>query len=715
MKQTAFLILAAVLAVLVFHESMLLAPVIACIALAYVPWLLSKGRDINDWIQRHPLRITATMGSAFVLLTALGITGSSWQWLAQGSASQSVLFKGSATHVFEKRLIRSDEYIVSTPSVLAQWNHVPRFPIINDNLGIEGQNMGVIGMTGVPIAQPAALARPATWGYFFLPLRQAMAWHWQLPFFACLFFFWQALNLLRPSKSGLNLLLSLTFCVAPYAVGWSLWPLYAAFFPLALFVAAASMLRTQQLAKALPLGLAVGLLLAGWALVLYPPWQITVGTFMAFMVVGWAADHWSSVRFRKVQILGISLAILVAAALLASWWLDTADAVAKIQATVYPGTRTAQQGGDLPLFWALRGYTNPETLAFTTVLKNPSEASSYFLLPLPCLLLGIWLATRTSCYRWTLRACMGFVAFWLVFRFAGMPLWLVKTTLWGRVPTERLDLALGLAFTVLLALMNGRWQLPRGWRTRQAISFGCMGLCVTLASAWLVVMEFRAVLPGLVHFFSPVLWALVLAIGFGTWWMMRGRIYAAACMLLLLSLMTTLDFNPLSFAPRSVELSAPSTALASNDNHPGHLVRTLVVNGRSRIPMMLAAAGVPVVNGVLYYPQRTFWEKIGLPEQDWPKVNRYQHLMFELAHLPQGQDFKVQNAIDAVLVTIDPQRFNFANTGAERVAITEEAAKELRSNPSLIELGHDGDIFWFTVNGRHGNASTPPCFIHHCL
>jgi hypothetical protein len=679
----------------------LLGLVIAGIALAYVPWLRSRGQCMGDWVQAHPRRVTAAIAVAFALLTMVGVTGSSWQLLSDGAGGHSVEFQGSHAHVFEPRLIRLDEWGVLTPNALAQWNHAPRFPVVNTNLGVEGQNMGVIGMTGTPIAQPAALARPATWGYFFLPLRQAMAWHWQFPFFACLFFLWQALNLLRPSQSGFNLLLSLSFCVAPYAAGWSLWPLYAAFFPLALFVAAAALLRTDSLAKTMSLGTAMGLLLAGWVLVLYPPWQITVGTLMAFVAAGWVADHWRDLRFRKAQRLGFGCAVLVAAAILGSWWLDTANAIAALAATVYPGGRIAQ-GGDFPWFWALRGYTNPETLIHgSDLLGNESGASAYFLLPIPFLLLGAWLAARSSHNRWTLRACMVFLAWLAIFCFAGIPLWLAQATFWGRVITYRTDLVVGLACTTLLALMHGQWQPPRGWRSRPAVLLWLMGVCVALTSVWLVIMEFRAVLPGLAQPSSPLLWAMALAMGLGAWWLMRGRARAAAGMLLLLNLATTFDFNPLSLTPRAVRLTVASAALATDSSQPDrHRLRTLVVNTGSSTPMTLAAANVPVVNGVLYYPHRTFWNAIGLKAQDWPTVNRYQHLELALAHLPDGPAFEVSHRLDAVVVTIDPQRFDFASAGAQRIVAQKEPAKLLRSNPELVELGHDGDLFWFATGKR---------------
>jgi hypothetical protein len=65
--------------------------------------------------------------------------------------------------------------------------------------------------------------------------------------------------------------------------------------------------------------------------------------------------------------------------------------------------------------------------------------------------------------------------------------------------------------------------------------------------------------------------------------------------------------------------------------------------------------------------------------------------------VPAGPAFKVSHRLDAVVLTIDPQRFDFASTGAQRIVAQKEPAKLLRANPELVELGHAGDWFWFAT------------------
>ncbi len=678
-----------------------MALVLICLLLNGVPALRSYGMRTDAWLQHRTGRITAMLAGMFALLVALGVTGSSWPLLAQGREASLVVMQGSQTIVGEPRFIRADEWGILTTNALAQWNHVPRFPVVNTNVGLEGQNMGVVGMTGTPIAQWAALARPATWGYFFLPLRQAMAWHWQFPFFACLFVLWRVLGLVLPERQVLNLLLATGFCVAPYAVGWSLWPLYAVFFPLALFLALASLLKSQRLVQTLPLGIVMGGLLAGWVLVLYPPWQVTVGTLVACVGVGWLRDQHSRLHWRMAQWLGLALTLAIAAMLLGSWWLDTAEAVSSVRSTAYPGGRTALTGADITgaPWWTLRGYINTEVLAgglssraqelSPSLHVNESELSSYLLLPLPLLALCGWLALGASPWRWTLRGCLAFIAFWLLFRFVGIPLWLAHASLWSQVTGVRLDLSLGLVCVMLMALAWAAGGNQRVLPTPLAVG-------IAIASAGLVLLEFYWLPAGLLLSSSGLLaFATALAIGTAAWWIARMRIAAAATMVLLLSLAATLGFNPWSRAPRAVALPPTIAALASRD---GQLQRTLVISGDAKASVTLLAAGVPVINPVLYYPQPALWRGIGLAEGDWNEVNRYQHLNFFLGPIPEKEPpFRVRGHMDFVKVTIDPRRFDFSATRAQRVLAWADAARELRANSQLLELGEHGGYVWFAI------------------
>lgn len=655
----------------------------------------------NVWCGKKINSLQLTVLLIFALVVALGVTGSSWQLLEDYSGLDVVYTGEGNSHVFKQRPIRSDEWAVLTPNTWAQINHDPAFPVTNRNLGVEGQNMGVIGMTGVPIAQPAAFGRFATWGYFFLPLQQAMSWHWYFPFFACFLVLWKVLSRFNPQGSGLNLLLSLIFCISPYAAGWSLWPLYASFFPMAIFLLLAYIFESKKEKYLVLAGGVLGLCLAGWIFTLYPPWQVTLGTFLVFLCVGWLLDRRKYIIWTHYQFISLLMAVFVAATLVGSWLVDTMPAIEQIRSTVYPGGRSALNGADLinAPWWALRGYFNPAalTLGFgsgiqslpANVIVNLSEIGSFIFFPIPIFLLGVFLWRKAVVGVWSLRACLVFIAFALVYGFFGIPLWLSKLTLWSYVTSARLDLALGLACVVLLALIHANLK-------QKAVCGRLLACSLALASAALVWLAFELMPVNLLRNNSLVfVVAMVITAAAFTWWMTRGRMSEACVLLLLVTGLSTFGFNPISRSPSAVKIDTEKYAFLRDDN--GGLRRVLVISDGAAPSMQLAAAGVPTVSGVFYYPHKSLWASMGLNDQLWPFVNRYQHLSFEVDP-SMDEQFKVHNTQgDTVVVTVHPEKFEFQKAGAGMVVAKEAKAAGLLRNPSLKEHWRHAGWVWLQV------------------
>jgi len=669
------------------------------IALSYTKRCQQLGKRFANWTQCHIMAITSGILMLSALLVFIGVTGSSIRIALEGPVAQAISkVSGSSSRIFKLQYSRGDEWGILTPNVLAQIHHTPPFPIVNTNLGIDGQNMGILGMTGVPIAQWAAIARPATWGYFFLPLRQAQSWQWQLPFWGCLLALWWLLNLLKPQSAGRNLALSLLFCVAPYAAAWSNWPLYFTLFPIIVFACFIKLTRSQGITRPLLWGIGMGYAFAAWVLTLYPPWMVSIGTLCALLGIGWLLDQRSSLQISGAKISGITIGLLIATAILGSWWLDTKDAIELMQNTVYPGQRTTLTGGSGNILWTFRGYTNAEAITFSgdTPWTNQPEISSYIWFPFTIGWLCIYGLIRERKNRWLLLGCTSFIAYYFIFVFIGIPEWIAKITQWGRIPANRADVSLGLAFIVLLCLIKQDWftSLPEKylWMHR-----GLM-IATTAAGLWLV-YTVLSTMPIFVFPKNSVIYiaSFIIFTAFCTWWLAQGKTTGPTALLLIYFLTASLGFNPVTKAPKSIEIDPEIKALASDKN--GHLQRTLFVSGEGMGPHFLAAVGLPTVNGVLAYPQPTLWKQLQLPEKDWPTVNRYQHLAFTTGTPSNNDSYSVKSPwMEWVVVTINTEKFNFSLTGAQRVAAFEEQAVNLRKSPMLKEIGSYKGLVWFSVN-----------------
>jgi len=635
----------------------------------------------------------ASVVLSFLLLVAAGVTGSS---LRLALAVSPVTTDDAVHWAGKAREIRADEWRVLTPMAIGQFNHDPPLPIINRNVGIDGQNMLVIGMTGVPVAHVSALAKPATWGFFLLDLRRALAWHWWFPFFGCFAALW--LLLMRTFRIGWRIaaVLAVSVAAAPYSVVFSGWPAYAVFFPTLAIVAADCALRARRMLVAVLYGALSGLSVAGFALLLYPAWQISLAYLLAPFAIAAFIGHRRELAFGRAQIAAAAVAVVVAALLLAAWWLAARDAIAAIAATVYPGQRATVVGGDIDPWFLIKGLLSPVTMYADSSLMNQSDAGSFIFLLLP-LAVGVVLtsiiARRVDAVAAVLLA---FVAVALVYMYVGFDTRVAEYTLWGRVIPLRLDLAMGLAQVLLLAWLIGGAQKVRlealGW-TRGVAAI--TALAVALSSA----MMFRLLPAQIAAMISPAIVVLsCIALGVVSYLLLSQRFVAAVGIYGIWMVGTALPFNPVGQAPTAVAAATGWSRAVAAEAAPIDLRRVAII-GEHSWTVTVVAAGQPAVNTVMYYPQASLWNNLDPSGEHRKLYNRYQHLLFETSPLPPGPAHQIDSQrLDAVRVTLDPQRFDFRLLSAGGVLISERTAAALVSNPTLQrEAGRDGWVLYRVV------------------
>jgi len=649
-------------------------------------------------LQLHPQQI---FGSLLLLffggLVALGITGSSL-----GLAVKQVSFlQSDAIELFgEAQGARSDEWVVFTPYAIAQYNHSPPFPIINNNIGEDGQNMLVVGMAGSPVMHISSIAKPATWGFFLFDLKRALSWYWNFPFFACLFSLWAVISLISPGNWRTGFLLSLLFCVSPYVAAWSNWPAYATFFPSLALVLVVAILRSERSILPLVLGCILGLTLAGFALILYPPWQISISyVFLALMIGIVIRDElYRSITKRRLLAFGISF--ILAGAILFLWWHNAKEAIHAMQDTVYPGQRRAVSGGSVTLADLLRGFTNIMTLnRLNSPYNNQSEIASftYFLLPLGFLFFTQAKRKLLTAVDVSMAAIIGMI---LIFMTIGFPLEISRPSLWGRVPPNRADLALGLATLLLCGSLLMRSGNSDPIRTN--VTLNRTAFCGAIAWAALVMVGIFNLPQSIFNELSKgvlcALFAFVLATGY---FLAVGRTKEFIYLSLGLAVATTFPFNPIIAAPNAIDIKVSSDIRKAMSDSAAN-ARILVLD--TQVPSMyLLANGLAVTSGVFYYPQKSFWARLDETQKATNVYNRYQHLIFTGGPVKAPEQFHIETpSLDHVRVILDMKNFDFRRTGANMVVAPKQREHELLSNPTMSLVSSEDGWSWYQVkNASH--------------
>ena len=177
-----------------------------------------------------------------------------------------------------------------------------------------------------------------------------------------------------------------------------------------------------------------------------------------------------------------------------------------------------------------------------------------------------------------------------------------------------------------------------------------------------------------------------------SWLLWTRRVKSFFAALLLLTCSASLPFNPVALAPHSVQ--AQGAAGNAGDAGSG---RVLVLGGQIQA-MALLSAGVPVANGVFYYPPRTLWESLDPTGEHASLVNRFQHLIFEPEAQTGSASYRVVSPQDdVVIVKFDPERFDFALTKAGRVVAP--GSYDLSANASLVAVQDQGPFRVYRVRG----------------
>ncbi len=671
-------------------------------------------RTVSDVITSLTFRTKylLSLWAFFLLLVAFGIHGSATgvtaKWWAPEKPYTGYLFNppqslskvdpGGLQELLmaKARGIRWDELLVTTPLALSQLSHRPRFPVRNTNIG-NGQNM--LLTPHVPVWHVLTLARPETWGYFFLGAQRGLAWYWWFRVFACFTVLYLLLEVVLKGHQGLAAFGSFWFCASAYVVCWSLWPAELVFFGALGCLAAYHLLASQKGSTQIISGVLLGLSIPGFVMFLYPPWQVPVAYLFSFVFAGLLIRDKLYLSFKpasKYRLLSLTIALLVAGGLTLSFILTCLPDLKVMSNTVYPGKRVSL-GGDYSFALLFKGMYNLMTI-YTPQEKigNESEAASfYYFFPAVFLAIGLSkrLLTRLGVLGWLLVI---YLVGMLLFLIAGIPGKIAKLTLMSYVPPYRADVAIGLASIILsiyvLALIKdlNKETMSRWHKTMPLVVSGAVALLFVYHG--LVLMKASDGFPAI----NLVLFASLLA-GFLSYCLLAGKSGAFCVALGAILVATTALFNPLAtnldhiynseLAQQIAKLNSQTTDrplwIPYGGTHPGVLITTL--GGRS-------------IAGVHWPPQLSLWRSIDPSGGGYePVYNRYAQV--RLSYRPDAGWVSFNNfQDDAMEVRISPTHPALRALGARYVLAMGDAQADVESSKlPLIYKSPNGSFSIFEI------------------
>lgn len=287
--------------------------------------------------------------------------------------------------------IRSDEWLVTTQLTIAQY--VAGYPRVNPNID-SGRDMSVIG--DAPYKDWSAAFRPQNLSFFVMPFENAFAFKWwfllYMTIVSCYFF---TLRIFK-GKRLFATLFSLAISFSPFIFWWyttgTMAPIFYGFFIILL-----SMRIINN--EPLPLlggkpaaysqaaySLLLGYLVASFALILYPPFQIPIAIAIAFFVAGlfinkFGLNH-SLISKASLKRLGLLVSgIIIGGAIIFAFLQTRSNTVSAITNTVYPGKRTVLVEGN-SAYEIFSTFLQPQLQRISRAANyytNQSEASNFIL------------------------------------------------------------------------------------------------------------------------------------------------------------------------------------------------------------------------------------------------------------------------------------------------------------------------------------------------
>src|SRR4030042_4648096 len=150
-------------------------------------YLSDPGLVVFDHRGRGLLVVSAVFFSILVFFRVNYSSIGKWEKAAPGKNE-----KDESVLLGTPRGIRSDEWNVVTPFMLAQANHVPSFPAENENLGAGKVPL----LMSLPAKHFSTFFRPQNWGFFLFDLERGYSFYWNAKAFGLFLSFFFLLMLL---------------------------------------------------------------------------------------------------------------------------------------------------------------------------------------------------------------------------------------------------------------------------------------------------------------------------------------------------------------------------------------------------------------------------------------------------------------------------------------------------------------------------------------
>lgn len=558
------------------------------------------------------------------------------------------------------RIIRSDEFVVGFPSIMASSYGEKAFGKYNSIM--RGEKT-LNALNGVYLGASTIANAPQELVYAILPVEYAYSfcwWFWLiLPFLITLELFY----IITKKKKLLSTAGTFLVIFSSFNFWWGMpsQPLTAS----GTIVSIYYFLQSRERWKKVLLGIATALFFSMFVSILYPAWQVPFG-YMALAIGAWVLhDNWDKIKaMKKGDWFIIAGAFVLAIGLVFFYLNSISEYTDVITETAYPGKRV-----DTGSFYLSKLFYCAQAPFYAYKdIANPSEAGVFFgLFPIPTIMAAFcWLKEKKK--DWLTTGLLLAQIPILLYVTVGFPENIAKLLLFSNSTVFRAIDIIGLMQIYFMMIVLGRYEntkkLPLIW----AIPVGMLVAGFNLYFSNRDYPGYLDQLQSIVMFILITGLCVVLMIN------LTDRLKNIWLVTVIgLSTFTGIYVFPVMKGFDAV-FSKPVAQEIQKICEEDPDAKWITSGGGIVLSGYSVACGAPTVNSVNTYPNMRLWEKLDEKSQYEDIYNRYAHIDVELTS--EETSFEL---LQADYMKINLSYEDIGKTEAEYLLTVEE--QEFEENP----------------------------------
>ncbi|MBO5468956.1 MAG: hypothetical protein J6A03_04290 [Lachnospiraceae bacterium] len=339
------------------------------------------------------------------------------------------------------RLIRSDEWSVSTPMMLSQYyNAAGRFPYFSET--IRGTLTDVFLEYGQPVKSIAMIFRPFYLGYLLFSSSKGISFFWVGRWIALFMVSFEMGRLVTKDNRILAVMYAFLIAFAPTVQWWfAINGLVEMLICLQLSIVMFwKYLNESKFLYKIIYSIVIMICAGTYVLTMYPAWQISLAWVLVALIIWVIAENYEIIKIRLQDTILIGIELIVMFGIIGYVVYQSWNTIKAITGTVYPGSRFETGGLDIyelfsyiPNIWA--------SITEKGMAANVCESARFIDFFPICYVLPILVLFVDKNKDKFIMILIFFSLFLGVYCFIGFPSWLAKITLLSNCQAGRAIIA----------------------------------------------------------------------------------------------------------------------------------------------------------------------------------------------------------------------------------------------------------------------------------